>query len=781
MNQLLAGINVLLALVMGRSASAKVPRRLTGSPSAGRSEHPAPSASIITAARRRMLLIALLLASVTLLLTPGTSDAQTPANQAATGRPVVLVSAEGAGILAADTWRIADGNGLPYTDYKDTVMPVGSGGVDNGKFVFNFSYQWIRVDGGTDTNIGTDSPRYQLVDADFGKRIKVRVSFTDDDSFSESVTSVPFGPIARPAPLPAPSTLVGNTGQSPTVTKMITGDYAMRFKLGTHGQGYEISSVSIELAAAPSSLSVSLWTGGPPGSAGHSLEIAVYRTTLPRNATGRPVVLASAEDPGVLAVDTSSIADPDGIPNVGSLESTGVLHDFSYRWIRVDGDTETVVGADSADYRQIDAPLEAAGIFIELGRYRRVEADIGKLLKVEVSFTDVQGTPETVTSLPFGPVLRPAAAPPVSTLVANTGQTPSTTATITTDRYDMGFKLGSHGQGYEISDVSIELAAAPSSLTVSLWMGRAPGSGIAGAQTKLFDFENPSSFKVGLNRFSAPPGAFAYQNVGYFIVLSDFGSSLSIKETTSDAEDSGGETGATLANEASSSGSGVLRMAVEGSKRASGILASTYAQVADAQEIVSIGDEIGFGITVGAADRYLIRGASFSGDNSATGGLFTTPWDLRDGTTTLFRMFSTRQISGINEFTAPQGATVPGGCTTDTMTMVETCETYNFYKNIPDPREGGVVLSRYFGTSSDAEDKPKATGVTIDDETGDFSLNAPFMAIFGEPLVAMVQNLGQTDNTYVSLGHPGFQVLSQGFTTDPSRVRVPAAGRRRRH
>ena len=283
-----------------------------------------------------LLLIALAALAV-LVLIPGDVVAQTPTNQAATGRPVVLVSAEGAGILAADTWRIADGNGIPYAaPYPTGVL----GDPDDGRFIFNFSYQWIRVDGGTDTNIGTDSPRYQLVDADFGKRIKVRVSFTDDDNFSESVTSVPFGPIARPAPLPSPSTLVGNTGQSPTATKTITGDYAMRFKLGTHGQGYEISSVSIDLAAAPSNLSVSLWTGGPPGS--------------------------------------------------------------SY----------------------------------------------------------------------------------------------------------------------------------------------------AGTRTaKLFEFENPASFQAGLNEFTAPAGVYAYQNLYHWIVLSGFGSSLSITETTSDDEDAG-ETGATLADDA---------------------------------------------------------------------------------------------------------------------------------------------------------------------------------------------------------------------------------------
>ena len=46
---------------------------------------------------------------------------------------------------------------------------------------FTFSYQWVRVDADTEaeTEVGADSPRYHLVDADFGNLIKVSVSFTD--------------------------------------------------------------------------------------------------------------------------------------------------------------------------------------------------------------------------------------------------------------------------------------------------------------------------------------------------------------------------------------------------------------------------------------------------------------------------------------------------------------------------------------------------------------------------------------------------------------------------
>ena len=142
---------------------------------------------------------------------------------------------------------------------------------------------------------------------------------------------------------------------------------------------------------------------------------------------------------------------------------------------------------------------------------------------------------------------------PATTLVSNTGQSPSATADIT-QQYSMGFRLGDHGQGYEISSVSIDLAAAPSDLTVSLWIGGPTGTGVQGessTQRELVEFSNPASFKAGLNKFRAPAGTFAYPKVNYFIVLSDFGSELSIKETTSDDEDAGGEPGAILFNDAS--------------------------------------------------------------------------------------------------------------------------------------------------------------------------------------------------------------------------------------
>ena len=57
----------------------------------------------------------------------------------------------------------------------------------------SFSYQWIRVDADGTSNMtpitGATGSTYTLTDADYAKKVRVRVSFTDDNSFPEERTS----------------------------------------------------------------------------------------------------------------------------------------------------------------------------------------------------------------------------------------------------------------------------------------------------------------------------------------------------------------------------------------------------------------------------------------------------------------------------------------------------------------------------------------------------------------------------------------------------------------
>lgn len=495
------------------------------------------------------------------------------------------------------------------------------------------------------------------------------------------------------------------------------------------------------------------------------------QTPANQAATGKPRVLVSADGVGFLYADTSEIADGNGLQYLKADGSDGSAdsgdgapyHSFSYQWLRVDGGTETSIGGDSS-------------------LYQVAEADYGKQIKVRVSFEDEDGYDESVTSEPFGPVLRGARSGLAqSTLVSNTGQPVGTTTTFSSGgRYTMAFRLGAHGQGYEISSVSIDLAAVPSSLTVSLYIAGIPGLTHADSRRyKLFDFANPSSFKVGLNRFTAPGGAFVYQNVNHYIVLSGF-SSLSVRETSSNAEDAGGETGAVLSDDASSDGDGALRMLVEGARRERGFLAANYTQpFYNNQEIISVGDKYGWRMSVGSADRYLVRGFSIYGDDTtARGGGFTNPYNLQDGSTTLFQLHNSRDVAGISVWTAPRGATVPGS------------DVYDF---VHDGIGGSnqyrwdAVLLRIWAQGREevrnamnvvtteavlpAEDTPPAAGVTLSLEPGgDVDIphgadGAPYMAVIGLPLDAMMQNVGKTAASDPHAVTNTDSVVSQGFTT----------------
>ena len=108
----------------------------------------------------------------------------TPVNDAPTGAPTITGTAQVGQTLTADTSGIMDADGLTNVSY---------------------TYQWIRVDGTTETDIaGETTSTFTLVAADLGKRIKVTVSFIDDDSLDlasalETLTSAPTAVVSAAA------------------------------------------------------------------------------------------------------------------------------------------------------------------------------------------------------------------------------------------------------------------------------------------------------------------------------------------------------------------------------------------------------------------------------------------------------------------------------------------------------------------------------------------------------------------------------------------------------
>ncbi len=117
------------------------------------------------------------------LTSAATATVAAKANTPATGAPTISGTAQVGETLTASTSGIADTDGLTNA---------------------SFSYQWVRNDGTTDTDIsGATGSTYTLVDADEGKTIKVKVTFTDDASNEESVTSTATATVAARANSPA--------------------------------------------------------------------------------------------------------------------------------------------------------------------------------------------------------------------------------------------------------------------------------------------------------------------------------------------------------------------------------------------------------------------------------------------------------------------------------------------------------------------------------------------------------------------------------------------------
>ena len=84
----------------------------------------------------------------------------------ATGQPTISGGGQVGKTLTAATDDIEDLDGLPTTP--------------------TFTYQWVRVDGLTDTDIpGATSETYTLTASDLGKQIKVKVSVTDSRGHAE--------------------------------------------------------------------------------------------------------------------------------------------------------------------------------------------------------------------------------------------------------------------------------------------------------------------------------------------------------------------------------------------------------------------------------------------------------------------------------------------------------------------------------------------------------------------------------------------------------------------
>ena len=128
-----------------------------------------------------------------------------PANNAATGEPAITGTAVAGQDLTATAGTIMDTDGLPSS----------------------FTYQWVRVDADGTSNeediTGEIAATYTLADADVGKKVKVKVSFTDELSGEEERTSAAY-PSSGTVTVAANTTAAALTSVTVTSTPRKTTD-----------------------------------------------------------------------------------------------------------------------------------------------------------------------------------------------------------------------------------------------------------------------------------------------------------------------------------------------------------------------------------------------------------------------------------------------------------------------------------------------------------------------------------------------------------------------------
>ena len=310
-------------------------------------------------------------------------------NTPATGKPAIKGKKMVGQELKAEIGGIEDADGLP-------------------PFPADYEFQWVLLDSGTETDIsGATSQTYTPVDGDVGKRLRVRVSFTDDGGWAEQRTSNKTGEIVE-ADVTAPtvaSAVVNGTvlvivfdETLGTAPDLANGAFAVK-KTPQGGTEEDVSlsdapvlgdtTVTLTLASAVASDDTVTVGYTKPSTGtdnrvrdvfgnetdsftfpGTGETLTNHTGTANQPATGAPQITGQPEVGGAVHVDTNvsdAPADADGLTSAT----------YTYQWYVQDsmGDLTAIAGATGASYTLTDA-------------------EEGKRVAASIFFKDDRGNPE---------------------------------------------------------------------------------------------------------------------------------------------------------------------------------------------------------------------------------------------------------------------------------------------------------------------------------------------------------------------------------------------------
>ena len=312
----------------------------------------------------------------------------TSVNDPATGKPTISGTRQQGQTMTASTAGIRDVDGLPD----------------------NFEFQWIRVDADGSSNsveiAGETAATYRLSAADVGKRVKVKVSFTDQDSYREQLTSDTSGVVQAQ----------GTVNAVPTASdKTIVTNEDKNYKLKASDFGFADANtgdvlVSVKIVTLPAAGSLHLSGAAlSAGSVVRAYDIKANRLAFrpAPNAHGTPYAsftftvndgTADSESPNTITMNVTPVNDPPTgklkLERSGDLWIKVLATDirdadglgnarFRYEWVRTDpGGVETWGGTSNVNVYYLSRRGEAAGTKM---RWR-------------LTYTDDDGNAETVVS-----------------------------------------------------------------------------------------------------------------------------------------------------------------------------------------------------------------------------------------------------------------------------------------------------------------------------------------------------------------------------------------------
>ena len=282
-------------------------------------------------------------------------------NTAATGLPTISGTAQVEQTLTADVSGIADEDGLTNASYR---------------------YQWVRSNGGTNVDIsGHTGSTYTLASADEGKTIKVRVSFTDDADYQETLTSAATAAVAaKPNTAATGLPTISGTAQVDETLTAETSGIADEDGLDNVSYSYQWMAGGSDIDGATGSSH--MLTSSEKG---QTIKVRVTFTDDADNqetltsaataavaakpniaATGLPTISGTAQVDETLTAETSGIADEDGLDNVS----------YSYQWMAGGADIDGATGSS----------------------FTLTPNEQGQTIQVRVSFTDDADNRESLTS-----------------------------------------------------------------------------------------------------------------------------------------------------------------------------------------------------------------------------------------------------------------------------------------------------------------------------------------------------------------------------------------------